>query len=68
MVYIIERKILRPAGIFLLINISIMGRRIIDNPQFIRIFYNLKRLALPMMEIFMSRKMPAGFSILRFIM
>lgn len=39
-------KILRPAGIFLLINISIIGRRIIDNPQFIRIFYDLKRLAL----------------------
>ena len=46
MVYIIKRKILNPAGIFLLINIFIIGRRIIDNPQFIRIFYNLKRLAL----------------------
>ena len=46
MVYIIKRKILRPTGIFLLINIFIIGRRIIDNPQFIRIFYNLKRLAL----------------------
>ena len=46
MVYIVKRKILRPTGIFLLINISIIGRCIIDNPQFIRIFSNLKRLAL----------------------